>query len=408
LASATQTQAAGFVVNGRVYRAPTSRTLAICGDGWDPEYIDDALDRHLMPHLAEALRSGGQYDIGLAQVPTFTNPNNVSIVTGVSAAHHGVSGNHYQTPGGDEVQMTDPSFLRADTIHEVALGHGTRPLCVTAKDKLRRLLGAGGTPSFSGECAIAQPLPDGRAAAHLLPYPPPSIYDWRLSAYTLDLALALADELDADLVYASLTDYVQHRAAPRDPLSDQFFRAIDARIGAALDAGWRVGITADHGMNTKTTPDGQPDVRYLDDILLSAGLRTTAVTLPITDPYVAHHGGLGSYALITCRDPSEIPRAAHVLAEQPGAEAVVPARDAADRFELPGDRLGDLVVLGDRTTVFGRSADSHDLSTIGRSLRSHGGLHEREVPVILCQPVARPLRSSTLRSRDLHDLLLNH
>ena len=51
--------------------------------------------------------------LGRAQVPTFTNPNNVTIVTGVSAARNGIAGNHYRDERGDEVQVTDPSFLRA-------------------------------------------------------------------------------------------------------------------------------------------------------------------------------------------------------------------------------------------------------------------------------------------------------
>ena len=70
--------------------------LAICADGWDPEYVDDALERSLMPRLAEALDGGGTYALGRAQVPTFTNPNNVAIVTGVSAARNGIAGNHYR------------------------------------------------------------------------------------------------------------------------------------------------------------------------------------------------------------------------------------------------------------------------------------------------------------------------
>ncbi len=37
--------AATFVANERVYKVPRRPVLAVCADGWDPEYVDDALER---------------------------------------------------------------------------------------------------------------------------------------------------------------------------------------------------------------------------------------------------------------------------------------------------------------------------------------------------------------------------
>ena len=166
-----------FEVNGRLYAEPARPVLAICADGWDPEYVDDALERGLMPRLAETL-ADGSYAIGRSQVPTFTNPNNVTIVTGVSAAVNGVAGNHYRTPAGEEVQVTGPSFLRARTIHDVAQESGVRVLCVTAKDKLRALLATGGVPTFSAEKAHEQALADGTPVLDAHGVANPEIYDW--------------------------------------------------------------------------------------------------------------------------------------------------------------------------------------------------------------------------------------
>ena len=203
-----------FAANERSYEAPRRPVMAVCADGWDPGYVDDALERGLMPRLADALSNGGTYAIGRAQVPTFTNPNNVAIVTGVSAAHNGVAGNHYRDQSGQEVQVTDPSFLRAHTIHAAAHAAGVPALCVTAKDKLRRLLADGGVPSFSAECAHEQALPDGTPLVDVIGDPNPGIYDWKLSPYAIDLAIAVAHRLGSLLVYVSLTDFVQHSAAP--------------------------------------------------------------------------------------------------------------------------------------------------------------------------------------------------
>lgn len=400
----------GFEANDRRYAVPSDPVLAVCADGWDPDYVDDALARRLMPRLSEALAAGGTYAIGRAQVPTFTNPNNAAIVTGVPAARNGIAGNHYRDPEGREVQVTDPSFLRAQTIHAAALAAGIPVLCVTAKDKLRRLLAAGGVPSFSAECAHRQRLPDGTPLLEVIGEPNPDIYDWRLSPYTIELALALAQRLGSRLVYASLTDFVQHAAAPGDAMSDAFYAAIDRAIGQAIEAGFAVGLAADHGMRAKTAADGSPNVRFLDDALATAGIAGTHTLCPITDPYVAHHAALGSLAWVHLDELDQLDRARGVLASLPGVEGVLDRSAAAATLELPADRIGDLVVLADAGTVLGKARSAHDFSALnGHELRSHGGLHERQVPIIVCRPLRQgAIDGRELHNRDLHDLLLNH
>ena len=397
-----------FAANDRIYSAPDKKILAICADGWDPAYVDDALERRLMPRLAEAVGDGGSYALGRAQVPTFTNPNNVAIVTGVSAARNGIAGNHYRTSDGVEVQVTDPGFLRATTIHAAALEAGIGVLCVTAKDKLRALLATGEVPAFSAEKAHEQTLPDGTPITDVIGAPNPDIYDWRLSPYTVDLAVALTPHFDARIVYASLTDFVQHSAAPGEPLADDFYRAMDVSLGAALDAGFVIGLAADHGMRAKATPSGAPNVRFLDDALTAAGIISAHTLCPITDPYVAHHAALGSLAWVHLDDLDECDHARGVIASLHGIEGVLDRSAAAEAFELPADRIGDLVVLADGETVIGKSAAAHDLSALHGTLRSHGGLHERTVPVIVTHRLREDaLRGRDLRNRDLHDLLLN-
>jgi phosphonoacetate hydrolase len=401
--------AATFVANDRTYRIPARPVLAICADGWDPEYVDDALDRGLMPRLAERLAAGGSYLRGRAQVPTFTNPNNVAIVTGVCAAQNGIAGNHYRDDDGEEVQVTDPSFLRATTIYAAAQRAGVDVLCVTAKDKLRRLLATGDVPAFSAECAHEQRLTDGTPITGLLGRSNPGIYDWELSPYTIDLALGLAQHLRSKLVYASLTDFVQHSAAPGEPMADHFYRAVDAALGRAIDAGFVVGLAADHGMRAKTDADGRPNIRFLDQALADAGIVGAHTLLPITDPYVVHHAALGSLAWVHLDDPAQLGPARGALAGLEGVEGVLDRSAAAASFDLPVDRIGDLVVLADARTVLGKSPEAHDLSALEGNLRSHGGLHERAVPIIICEPLALDgLAGRELYNRDLHDLLLNH
>lgn len=283
-------------VNGRDYRLPSRPTVAINVDGCEPAYLDDGMARGLMPRLSAMLAAGGTYRVGCGHMPTFTNPNNVSIVTGVPPAIHGITGNYYRAPSGEEVQLVDPSFLRAPTIYAAMHQAGVKVLAVTAKDKLCRLLADGNVPAISAEKAYQSGLPAFgiEDVPALVGRPNPDIYDWEISPYALEIGLAVHRHVGGlDLLYVSLTDYVQHKQGPGGDLANRFYCRFDELLGAYLDAGFVVGITADHGMHAKQHPDGSPRIHYLEDVLALAGIREYHVVLPITDPYVLHHGALG-------------------------------------------------------------------------------------------------------------------
>ena len=399
-------------VNGRLYRRPTRPTVAITADGCDPAYLDDALGRGLMPRLAAILSDGGAYRRGRSQMPSFTNTNNLSIVTGAPPVVHGLPGNHYLDPSGEEVQLSDPRFLRAPSIHAALHRAGARVLCLTAKDKLRRLLAHGDVPATSAERAHEHPLPaygiDDVVA--LVGRPNPGPYEWDMSHYALEIGLAVTRQVGAlDLLYVSTTDFVQHAEGPGGAMSDRFLRRFDELLGDYLDAGYLIGIVADHGMNAKHHADGSPRVHYLEDALAAAQVRDARVVLPITDPYVVHHGALGSFAWVHC-PPPERDRARAALAALPGVEEVFTREEAAVVYQHPPDRIGDLSVAADAGTVLGKSAAQHDLSVLTGPLRSHGGRHEQVVPVIVSRtlsPRYAAMHRAGVANSDLHDLLLN-
>jgi phosphonoacetate hydrolase len=392
-------------VNGRSYNVPTQPTVVFTIDGGDPRYLDDALARGVMPSLGGLLAKGGAYQRGRGCMPSLTNPNNLAIVTGVPPSRHGVPGNHYLDPSGEEVQLTDPAFLRASTIHAVLQRAGARVLMVTAKDKLRRLLGADNVPSISAERAHEFGLPafDTPDVLKLVGRPNPGIYDWDLSHYAMEIGLAVHRRQPLDLLYVSLTDYVQHKHAPGGELADRFFRRFDELLGEYLSAGFLVGITADHGMNAK------PRVIYLEDVLEQAGVSGYRVVLPITDPYVVHHGALGSFAWIHLPG-SQVDRTRAALTALEGVEEIYCREEAAVIYEHPVDRIGDLSVASDAQTALGKSLAKHDLSGITSGLRSHGGRHEQIVPIIVSQPLAEAYAArhvAGVQNSDVHDLLLN-
>jgi len=405
--------AATLTVNARRYRLPTHPTVVVCVDGCEPDYLAQAVAHGRMPLLQRVLAQGTAL-VADCVIPSFTNPNNLSIVTGAPPSVHGICGNYlYDTASRSEVMMNDPKWLRAPTLLAALAEAGQRVAVVTAKDKLCRLLGHGlRGVCFSAERADTANLTDNGITdvLALVGMPVASVYSAQLSEFVFAAGVRLmAGAQRPDVMYLSTTDYVQHKHAPGTPAADDFYAMMDGYL-AQLDAmGCVIALTADHGMNAKTRMDAQPDVIYLQDVLDDwLGVAAARVILPITDPYVVHHGALGSFATVYLSDPGAAPSLAQRLAGLLGLETVLTRADAAARFELPADRIGDLVVVSERSTVIGTATSRHDLSALDAPLRSHGGVSEQRVPLVLNRRIdgLDPLRR--WRNFDAFDLALNH
>jgi len=390
-----------ITVNGRTYAAPHSPVVVLCIDGCEPDYLTRAMEAGAMPYLAAAL-GGGTWAIGDCVIPSFTNPNNLSIVTGAPPSVHGICGNYfYDRAAGVEVMMNDPKYLRAETILARFSAQGATVAVVTAKDKLRRLLGH----EMKGTCFSAETAePD---VLELVGRPRPSVYSAALSEFVFAAGVKLLGTARPDLMYLSTTDYVQHKHAPGTPAANDFYRMLDGYLAQLEAGGATLALTADHGMNAKTDAAGRPNVVYLQDVLDGwLGVGRARVILPITDPYVVHHGALGSFATVYVPEGSEAAPVIERLARLPGMELVVGRAEGCRRFELPEDRMGDVIVVSERHTVLGTSAAKHDLSGLDAPLRSHGGLSEQRVPIVLNRR-ARLDPGARLRNFDVFDLALN-
>jgi len=404
-----------IVLNGRTYRRPTRPIVVICADGCDPAYLDAGIAAGVLPTIA-GFRDRGFYGIADAAMPTFTNPNNVSIVTGARPSVHGISGNFaLDRESGAEVMMTDPAMLRSPTLLALMSRAGVATAAVTAKDKLRRMLGHGWEGiCFSSEmadgCTLAEHGID--AVEALVGRKKPDMYSADLSLFVLDAGIRLVEEGRAELLYLSLSDYVQHGHAPDEPEALAFHHALDARVAALMRLGCVVGVTADHGMNDKALPDGGPHVIFLEDVLnREFGAGAVRVICPITDPFVRHHGALGSFVRVYAKKPiapAELARAVRGLA---GIDQVLDRAAAAAEYELPFDREADLVVTGDHNTVLGASEAEHDLNSLaGHRLRSHGGRGEQRVPFLVSHPLNGAYcdkAKARLRNFDIFDFVLN-
>ncbi|QRR33889.1 phosphonoacetate hydrolase [Hydrogenophaga sp. YM1] len=399
-------------VNGRRYARPLQPVVVVCVDGCEPDYVTQAIQAGVAPYLKRMVEKGASV-VGDCVVPSFTNPNNVSIVTGVPPSVHGICGNYfYDVDSGREVMMNDPAWLRVPTLLAAFADSGAKVAAVTAKDKLRTLLGHG----LQGICFSAEKADKATVAEcgidgvlDLVGKPVPSVYSAELSEFVFAAGVRLLETRPLDLMYLSTTDYVQHKCAPGTPEANAFYRMMDGYL-ARLDAlGAVIGLTADHGMSAKTDAAGRPRVLYLQQVLDGLlGEGQARVILPITDPYVVHHGALGSYATVHLPGGEAIARARAAIEALPGIEVVLSREQAASRFELPPERIGDLVIVSDHLTVLGTSEHKHDLSGLTVPLRSHGGISEQKVPLLFNRPLQGVPATRRLRNFDVFDLALNH
>ena len=398
--------------NGRSYRWMDRPLVVVCVDGCEADYINQAIQAGVAPYLAEMCSKGASL-LGECVVPSFTNPNNISIVTGAPPAVHGICGNYfYDREADEEVMMNDAKYLRVDTIFAAFDAAGARIAVITAKDKLRTLLGKNMQGiRFSAEKAdqLTQANNGITGVLELVGKPLPRVYSADLSEFVFAAGVKIMARDRPDVMYLSTTDYVQHKHAPGTPAANDFYRMMSGYL-AQLDAmGAAIALTADHGMNAKTDAAGAPQIIYLQDWFdAQIGTAAARVILPVTDPYVAHHGSLGSFATAYLPPGADLAGLTAKLKKVRGVEVVLSRAEAAARFELPPDRIGDVVVVSERLYVIGTSPSRHDLSGLDAPLRSHGGISEQLVPLLFNRRLVDVDPTRRLRNFDIFDLALNH
>jgi phosphonoacetate hydrolase len=399
-----------FEINHREYPTKINKpVVVICLDGSQKEYLDLASQKNLTPNLDQII-ANGQFMIAHSAIPSFTNPNNISIVTGQPSAIHGICGNFFYTPStGEEVMMNDPQYLRAPTIFEKFYQEGSKIAVITAKDKLRSLLGNGlkfddnRAICFSSEKSDQATMQQNgiENVNEWLGLPVPDVYSQGLSEFVMAAGVKILKEFKPDIMYLSTTDFIQHKYEPGHEIANKFYQMFDHYIGQLNQNDISLVITADHGMKAKTNSAGEPNAIFLEDYLQEIFPEENfKVILPITDPYVVHHGSLGSFAMVYVENQSIIENVVAEIKKISEIEEVLNKHDACKTYQLPEDRSGDIVCMSSESYTIGSSIEKHDLSSLKEPLRSHGGLHEREVPFIINSKRANLLGQGQLYNYD--------
>lgn len=315
--------------------------------------------------------------------------------------------------------IVNDSMIRGTTILAQMADAGVRVAAITAKDKLRRIIQHGLSPKKGSICFSAQCANECMESEHGIPdveqwlgQSAPAQYSEELSLFVLDAGLKLLRENRADLFYLTLSDYVQHKHAPRSREASEFMQAIDTRLGEFVKLGAVVSVTGDHGMSDKSDEKGSPNVLFLEDFLHSkwpgCGAR---VICPISEPFVKHHGALGGFVRVHLAEASTVGEMIKECSKLPGVEVVLTGEEAASVFEMPLDREGDMIVISAKEFVIGGRREEHDLSQLGgHRLRSHGGLSEQQIPLLRSTPIESKDLPETNKWRNLgiFDLVLNY
>ena len=407
-------------VNGVKYRWPRRPLAVVCIDGGDPAYLRQFLAEGSIPNIARFMQRGFSV-IAEGTVPSFTCPNNMSIITGTPASRHGISGNYYlDVKTGEAIVMTGPELLRGDTILARFADAGAKVVSITAKDKLRKQLGKNldvsrGNISFSSEAAgICSMKENGiENVLAFVGMPQPGMYSMELSWFVLEAGIKLLEKNRPDLLYLSLTDWVQHKYAPEEAEAKRFYQYLDKCFGRLADLGALVALTADHGMNDKSNAAGKPNVIWLQDILdATFGKGDTRVICPITDAFVGHHGALGGFVRVWCTGKAAPKQVMGVIKGLEGIESVLDKETACRVHELPADREADVVVIAESGFCIGGAEAAHDLKGLeGHRLRTHGGVAEAKVPFILSAPLNDEYKlkagAASLKSYQIFEYALN-
>ena len=353
-----------ITVNQRDYCLPDRPVVVVCVDGCAGEYLALGFAHGELPHLAK-LAASGHYGQARGALPSFTNVNNCAMVTGTPPSQTGIGGNYILDPDtGEEVMTNSSRFLRNDTILAAASDAGRKVAMVTAKDKLRKLLGEGTTLSVSSE-QPPQWVVDGVGE-------PPPIYSIEVNEWVIDAGRYILSQEHYDLVYLTTTDYAMHTYAPEESESARHIELLDAAIGRLMDSlpDVQLWVTADHGMSSKGR------MIHLPGELASRGIQAQAVPI-IKDLYTVHHSNLGGCIYLYLQE-SDQEKALEVLRGIDGIDEALPREEAAKKCHLMSGRIGDLMVLGAPDVVFG---DPQEV-TMPPTLRSHGSLYEERVPII--------------------------
>lgn len=340
--------------------------------------IDGCTPEYLMPETAPNLyRLAGECGFVKqikSAVPTVTNVNHACILSGQFPEATGIAGNYYYDPVTKAEGFIDErGFMKAPTIFDSCRKKGVKTALLTVKGKVLGVYGENVSIGISAQ------NPD-RPLLDLLGLGlPPGISETACTEWIMQAALACVKREDPGFLYCTTNDYVFHHYGPGTLKAMEQIRHIDTYLNEihVADPDRRIYVTADHGMNRKHT------LMNFGNIAAGKGIGVYCLA-PLKDRYVENHsyqeGGILYLFLEDKRDGNRLVELARSI---PGIETVLEGNEAADRYHLPQEAVGDYVIFAAPGYAFGEVEDEY-LET--GSVRTHGSLHERIIPLATVNP----------------------
>jgi phosphonoacetate hydrolase len=387
----------GPIVRGQTSAEPplikgNQRVVIAMIDGLGPDYVEQSP----MPVLKGLMAKGFTKTVA-GVMPSVTNVNNASIATSTWPSEHGITGNSFfDEAKGQAEYMENAKYLLRPTLFERASKRGVKSALLTAKKKTVALLGGGADLAIAAESPFAEQIAKYGT--------PPPIYSSEINHWLWAVAVdLLKNRPELGLLYVHTTDYPMHTWPASAQESKNHLARLDSLLGqavvAAPDAAFL--ITADHGLNAKSR------CWDLARACKNRGLEIKFALSAERDKYVKHHRTFGGTGYVWLRSPSDAAAATKILRGLNGVEDVLTRDEAANRFHLKPERIGELVVLGDRETVFGETAPEFEMENLPPTFRTHGSLHEATVPVVIYNasgtlPAAESIRVNFEMTRTLY------
>lgn len=363
----------GNVLRAQDEKKSPQRTVVIMFDGFGLDYLSASK----MPVL-EQWKRDGLFKPVKGLMPSVTNINNASICCGVWPETHGITGNTYfDEQRGVEDYTESPDLLLAPTLFERAARYGVKSALLSSKAKTITFLFRGAEIVLTGE----KPTPEWVQKIG----PAQSIYSREINYWLMAAAMdILKNRPDIGCVYIHTTDYPMHTWAPEAAESKEHLARMDELIGQAMrlapDAAFL--LTADHGMNAKTL------CWDLEKVCADRGVPLRKAFSVGRDQYVKQHRGCSGGAYVYLKNPQDAGRVREIISGLQGVEQVISREQAAREYKLMKSRIGDLVVWGDKNTTFGEMEAAREDYPTG--LRSHGSLHELDIPLFVYNAKGAP------------------
>lgn len=353
-------------------------------DGLGLDYIRNSS----MPTLSEWKRKGLYKEVS-SMFPAVTNTNNASICCGTSPAQHGITGNSFLDLVNDkEEYMETADLLLSPTIFERAAKQGVASALLSSKKKSVALLSRGTSLQLAAEAPSEEWI--DRLG------PAPDIYSPEINHWLLKAGIyLLQNEPKYQLVYIHTTDYPMHTWSPEEKQSRDHLQTLDTLLEQLHRAAPNAAIllTADHGMNHKTR---------CWDLEKALQNRQTPIKIAISaerDKYLKHHRGFGGTSYVYLKRKQDEERVRNLCKQLEGVEEVLTREEAARKFQTMPSRIGDLVVIGDKDTVFGTLES--EIESLPEHYRSHGSLHEATVPLLVFNTAHAPKTAYFNSNKDL-------